>query len=167
MAAVASGFPVIPLTIFGFPPRRSKDRKTWFADILGLDHTSTFFESPHRIAATLADAADVLGERPIMLGRELTKRHQEFVRGSAQSVLDQLGQPRGEITVVVAGAVKREIMPIDQIEAPDIIARAVDKFSQLTNLGRSRRQAMTEAARAFDVPVRVVYAAVEAKKSAV
>ena len=48
-----------------------------------------------------------------------------------------------------------------------MVAMAVDRFGQLTNLGRSRRQAMTEAARAFDVPVRVVYAAVEAKKSAV
>jgi 16S rRNA (cytidine1402-2'-O)-methyltransferase len=165
-AAVASGFSLIPLTVFGFPPRRSKDRKSWFSDLSRLENTWTFFESPHRIAATLADAAFILGERPIVLGRELTKRHQEFVRGSAQSVLEQLAQPRGEITVVVSGA-KRDNSLVDQKDDGDSLAMAVARFGHLTGLGRSRRQAMTEAAREFDLPVRVVYAAVEARKSAV
>jgi 16S rRNA (cytidine1402-2'-O)-methyltransferase len=163
-AAVASGFSLIPLTVFGFPPRRSKERKEWFTKVRELENTWTFFESPHRIAATLSDATPILGERPIVLGRELTKRHQEFVRGSAQAVLERLGQPRGEITVVVSGA-KPDNSSIDPNMAGDPVAMAVDKFGQLTDLGRSRRQAMTEAAREFDLPVRVVYAAVEARKS--
>ncbi len=54
-AAVASGFPLIPLTIFGFPPRRSKDRKEWFAFVSETQHTFTFFESPHRILVTLSE----------------------------------------------------------------------------------------------------------------
>ena len=58
-AAVASGFPLIPLTIFGFPPRRSKDRKTWFSKLLAVRHTLTFFESPHRIVDTLSEAAPI------------------------------------------------------------------------------------------------------------
>jgi 16S rRNA (cytidine1402-2'-O)-methyltransferase len=165
IAAVASGFPVIPLTIRGFPPRRSKDRKGWFSEILAIPHTVTFFESPHRIAPTLSDASAILGTRPIVLARELTKRHQEFVRGTAGAVLAQIGQPKGEITVVV-GPDNSADLSIDQSCAGSALGAAVVRFGQLTTQGRSRREAITEAAKAFDLPVRLVYAAVEeAKKS--
>ena len=164
-AAVASGFPIIPLTIFGFPPRRPKDRKEWFTEILAIPHTVSFFESPHRIALTLADAVAILGERPIALARELTKRHQEIIRGTASEVLAQIGQPKGEITVIIGP----ETLPDsshDQLRDQTVVAMAVERFGQLTNTGHSRRAAMTEAARTFDLPVRMVYAAVEdAKKS--
>jgi 16S rRNA (cytidine1402-2'-O)-methyltransferase len=164
-AAVAAGFPVIPLTILGFPPRRSKDRIEWFREILAIHHAVTFFESPHRIAATLSDADKILGERQIILGRELTKRHQEFIRGTAAAVMAQIRQPKGEITVVI-GPDNTPDMLFAQLTARPGIADAVIRFGQLTDSGRSRREAMTEAAKAFNLPVRVVYAAVEdAKKS--
>jgi len=166
-AAVASGFPLIPLTIFGFPPRRSKERKAWFSKLLSVPHTLTFFESPHRVVATLSEVHDALGDRPIMLGRELTKRHQEFIHGSAEATLARLGHPRGEITIVI-GPAKSSSLSIDRDNPKDALARAVEKFGQLTNQGCSRRKAMTDAAKTFDLPVRVVYAAVEeAKKSGV
>jgi 16S rRNA (cytidine1402-2'-O)-methyltransferase len=164
-AAVASGFPLIPLTIFGFPPRRSKDRREWFSQILRIQHTFSFFESPHRIASTLAEARDLLGERPIMVGRELTKLHQEFIRGSIGEVAARLSDAKGELTVVV-GPVNTDDSLTDQTEPSAVLASAVAMFGQLTNGGRSRRQAMTESAKAFSLPVRVLYAAVEeAKKS--
>jgi 16S rRNA (cytidine1402-2'-O)-methyltransferase len=164
-AAVASGFPIIPLAVLGFPPRRSKDRIAWFSDIKTIPYTVTFFESPHRIAATLSDASRILGERPIMLGRELTKQHQEFIRGTSATVLARIGQPRGEITVVIGPENKLDLSH-DQISGPGAMADAVTKFGQLTERGYPRRLAMTEAARAFNLPVRQVYAAVEeAKKS--
>jgi 16S rRNA (cytidine1402-2'-O)-methyltransferase len=165
-AAVASGFPLIPLTILGFPPRRAKDRKDWLVQILAIPHTVSFFESPHRIALTLADAGEVLGDRPIALGRELTKRHQEIIRGTAGEVLAQIGPPRGEMTVII-GPDNRHGSANDQSRrdnGEERVAMAVVRFGQLTNIGRSRRAAMTEAARAFDLPVRVLYAAVEADK---
>jgi 16S rRNA (cytidine1402-2'-O)-methyltransferase len=165
VAAVGSGFPLIPLTIFGFPPRRSKDRMEWFSRILEIPHTFSFFESPHRIAVTLAELTTLLGERQIVVGRELTKRHQEFLRGSAEAVVDRLSEARGEITVIV-GPSNTSDMLNDQEQAGDAVANAVVLFGQLTNSGHSRRAALTEAARTFSVPARVVYAAVEeAKKS--
>ena len=164
-AAVASGFPLIPLTILGFPPRRSKDRRQWLSAILTIKNTVTFFESPHRIAATLADARDILVNRPIVLAREMTKRHQEYVRGTASAVLAQIGEPKGEITVVV-GPDNTEHLSFDQEQAESVVAAAIKEFGQLTESGRSRREAMTEAAKAHRLPVRVLYAAVEeAKKS--
>jgi 16S rRNA (cytidine1402-2'-O)-methyltransferase len=161
-AAVASGFPLIPLTIFGFPPRRSKDRTTWFSEVRAVKHTFTFFESPHRIVTTLAEVAAILGSRPIMTARELTKKHQEFIRGSIQRMLPLLEQARGELTIVV-GPEKPVDRSYGQSEE-NALAEAVAAFGQLAESGRSRREAMTEAARAFRLPVRTVYAAVEAAK---
>ena len=162
-AAVASGCPLIPLTILGFAPRRSKDRLAWFSEIKAILHTVTFFESPHRIAATLSDAHDILGDRPIVLGRELTKQHQEYLRGTSGTVLAQIGQPRGEITIVIGPHIGANLS-LALSEKPPSMAGAVTRFGQLTDLGYSRRQAMTEAARAFNLPVRKVYAAVEEAK---
>jgi 16S rRNA (cytidine1402-2'-O)-methyltransferase len=161
-AAVASGFPLIPLTIFGFPPRRSKDRSAWFAAAHSVKHTFTFFESPHRVAATLSEAGHIFGIRPIVLARELTKRHQELIRGSMSEVLQQLSTPKGEISIVV-GPESTANMSNDIIDGTDT-AEAVALFGQLAESGRSRRAALTEAARAFGLPVRVLYAAVEAAK---
>jgi len=166
VAAVASGFPLIPLTIFGFPPRRSKDRTIWFSRILAISHTVTFFESPHRIAVTLSEARDILGERPIMIGRELTKRHQELLRGTSGALLDHISEPRGEITVVVGPIITPDPLN-DQQLATDAVAAAVEMFGRLTNTGLSRRAALSQAARAFSVPARVVYAAVEVAKKSV
>lgn len=162
VAAVASGFPLIPMTILGFPPRRSKDRKEWFARILTIQHTFSFFESPHRIAATLSEVHSILGDRPIMIGRELTKLHQEFIRGSAGALSEQLSDAKGEITVVV-GPVNTDSLSLDQTGA-NPVADAVAMFGLLTNSGRGRRQALSEAAKRFSLPVRVLYAAVEEAK---
>jgi 16S rRNA (cytidine1402-2'-O)-methyltransferase len=112
---------------------------------------------------TLADAADILGERPIALGRELTKRHQEIIRGTASEVRTQIWQPKGEITVII-GPENKPDSAHDQFADATAVAMAVERFGQLTNTGHSRRAAMTEAAKAFDLPARLVYAAVEAAK---
>src|SRR5688500_12877443 len=100
-AVIASGFPVTPLTIYGFVPSRSKDRTSFLSVISEIRTTCTFFESPHRIVATLAEAQLILGNRPIMVGRELTKVHQEFLYGTPGDVAQRLSNPRGEFTVVV------------------------------------------------------------------
>jgi 16S rRNA (cytidine1402-2'-O)-methyltransferase len=100
-AAIASGFPLIPLTILGFAPSRAKDRTEWLKNVAAIRNTVTFFETPHRVAQTMAEAALILGERQIVVGRELTKSHQEFIRGTAREVASSLTNLRGEFTVVV------------------------------------------------------------------
>ena len=113
-AAVVTGFPLIPLTIFGFPPRRSKARADWFAEARAVKHTFTFFESPHRIIQTLSEAAQELVERPIVIARELTKIHQEFIRGSLPADVKLLEGAKGELTVVV-GPEKPSSVSNDQL----------------------------------------------------
>jgi 16S rRNA (cytidine1402-2'-O)-methyltransferase len=103
-AAVASGFPLAPLTWLGFGPHRSKDRIRWLKQIQAIPHTVCFLESPHRIALTVKELTDILADRPIALARELTKAHQQVVRGTANDVLGQLHSLKGEFTIVVGPA---------------------------------------------------------------
>jgi len=163
-AAVVSGFPLIPLTIFGFPPRRAKDRAALFSEFSSVRHTLTFFESPLRIAATLEEIDGALGDRPIMVAREITKVHQEFVRGTAAALFPQLRQVKGEITVVV-GPENKRVMLIDQF-GESAITSAVAYFGHLADSGASgRRQAISQAAKRFGVSTRAVYQAIVQAKS--
>jgi 16S rRNA (cytidine1402-2'-O)-methyltransferase len=160
-AAVASGFPLIPLTIWGFPPHRSKDRTAWLLARAETQTTMTFFESPHRIGQTLKAAADILGDRPIMLGRELTKLHQEFLRGTASVLADQVQDTqKGEFTVVVGPITK----PAVAIEAPDDRVIAHEFGVMANNSGLSRREAVSATAKRLGLSARQVYAAIERAK---
>src|SRR5262249_22132385 len=100
-ALIGSGFPLSVFTVWGFAPNRSKARKRWLADASKTPHAFSFFEAPHRIRETLRDAADLFGKRPIILARELTKIHQEFIRGTAEELAERYFDARGEFTVVV------------------------------------------------------------------
>ena len=162
-AVVGSGFPLIPWTIFGFAPNRSKDRKKWLSELARIPHTVCFFEAPHRVRVTLTEAVDVLGERPIVVARELTKVHQEFLRGTAKELANALIAPKGEFTVVVGPALVPEI---ESDPAPDRVL--ADEFWFITNNGEvARRDAISQVAKRHNRPARDVYAAVERLKSSV
>jgi 16S rRNA (cytidine1402-2'-O)-methyltransferase len=160
-AAVASGFPLVPLTIWGFPPHRSKDRNEWLLARSETESTMTFFEAPHRIAETLKAASLILGDRPIVVGRELTKIHQEFLRGTASELAMRLqDRAKGEFTVVI-GPMTNFAGPAE-IPSDESIA---DVFGQITHSSRSsRREAVSATAKHFGIPARQVYAAIERTK---
>jgi len=106
-ALVGSGLPTDRFFFLGFPPRKSGARHELLAQLRSLDATLVFFESPHRVAATLSDLAAVLGpDRPACVSRELTKSHEEFVRGSLAELARRYAdeRPLGEVTLVVGGA---------------------------------------------------------------
>jgi 16S rRNA (cytidine1402-2'-O)-methyltransferase len=104
-ALIASGFATMPFTIFGFPPNRSTARTRWLHSVAETPHSFSFFEAPHRIRETLQEAVHIFGTRPIVAARELTKIHQEILRGTASEVLERLGQPRGEFTLIVGPSI--------------------------------------------------------------
>jgi 16S rRNA (cytidine1402-2'-O)-methyltransferase len=162
-AAIASGFPLNPLTMYGFPPHRASDRSKWMRDLGALPHTVTFFEAPHRIQQTMGELSDVVGSRPICVGRELTKAHQEFLRGTAAELSARLGEPRGEFTVVLGPADTSS--QANDLEVSDDMLAA--EFGTLTNsAGFRRRDAIAAVARRFGRSTRDVYAAVERAKGA-
>jgi 16S rRNA (cytidine1402-2'-O)-methyltransferase len=113
-ALTTSGLPPYPFTFAGFPPSKSGRRKAYFARLAPLDHTLVIFESPHRILHSLSDAIAVLGDREAALCRELTKLHEEVLRGRLSEILEGLRQRssiKGEFTLVVAG--KSQVRPHD------------------------------------------------------
>jgi 16S rRNA (cytidine1402-2'-O)-methyltransferase len=105
-ALVVSGLPPYPFTFAGFPPPKSGKRRTFFRTWAALPHTLIFFESPHRLLASLDDAQAELGDRPAAIARELTKLHEEVLRGMLSELRTDLGtRPslKGEFVVVVGG----------------------------------------------------------------
>jgi 16S rRNA (cytidine1402-2'-O)-methyltransferase len=106
-ALVASGLPPYPFTFAGFAPPRQGKRRTFFRGWKDLGHTLVYFESPHRIVASLDDALAELGNRPAAVSRELTKLHEETLRGPLSVLLADLRERaaiKGEFVVVVGGA---------------------------------------------------------------
>ena len=110
-ALVGSGLPTDRFFFVGFPPRKTGARQGLLAQLSSLSATLVFFESPHRIAATLADLVAVLGQdRPACVARELTKTHEEFLRGTLAELAERYAseRPLGEVTLVVGGASEQE-----------------------------------------------------------
>jgi 16S rRNA (cytidine1402-2'-O)-methyltransferase len=119
-ALVGSGLPTERFTFVGFPPREAGPRRELFGSLRRREETLIFYEAPGRAAATLADLAAALGDdRPACLARELTKLHEEFVRGPVGELAARfaLEPPRGEVTLVIAGAPAGEAASEIDLEA--------------------------------------------------
>lgn len=157
--AVISGFPMLPWTIYGFPPNRSSDRKYWLAKLAEVPHSVTFFEAPHRVERTLADLAEICGERPIAVGRELTKLHETCYRGTVGSVAREV-EARGELTIMLGPALQptasNQILPSD--------AELALELGDMTDISGGRRAALKELATRHGLSTREVFAAVERAK---
>src|SRR5205809_815599 len=143
-ALAASGLPTESFAFLGFPPTRSKDRKLWFERLRAVGGTVVFFEAPHRIQITLAELAREVGDCEVAVGRELTKVHEELVRGPISRIGDRVSEGRGEFTVVAYIGRTTENQPTESA-SPD---RVVAEFHKLTSApGITRRKAITMLSR--------------------
>jgi len=150
-ALVASGLATDAFYFAGFLPSRRSQRRKTLEKLRDIQATLIFFEAPHRIAETLEDIEAVLGERRMALAREITKLHEEFLRGSVDEIRESLAarpSVKGEITLVVerggeaAGAPETSLR--EQVEA-------------LIEAGMSRMDAVKEVARRSGLSKREVY----------
>ena len=153
-ALAVSGLPVDRFCFEGFLPRKAGERARRLAGLAAEERTLVFFESPHRTEATLAAMAGAFGDdRAGAVCRELTKTHEEVRRGPlAELAAWAAGGVRGEVTLVVAGAV-----PVAAPADPEAWRLAVD---DLTSGGTTRKDAVARVARSAGVPKREVYDAV-------
>ncbi len=126
-ALTVSGLPSERFCFEGFAPRKKSARRTWLASLADERRTCVFFESPRRLAACLRDAADELGgARRAVVCRELTKVHEEVVRGSLEELATWANDGvLGEITVVLAGATPRADLPSLVAEVEELVAGGV------------------------------------------
>lgn len=108
-ALVASGLPTREFTFLGFLPKKSGERRRRLAALLAEERTIVAYESPYRVDDTLADLAAVAPDARVAVARELTKLHEEIVRGTAAELAARYAaqRPKGEITIVIAPAAKR------------------------------------------------------------
>jgi 16S rRNA (cytidine1402-2'-O)-methyltransferase len=147
-ALVASGLPSDRFLFLGFPPREAGPRRELFGSLRRDPATLLFYEAPARVGRTLADLAEAFGPaRPACLCRELTKLHEEIVRGSLGELAARYAgeAPRGECTLVVAGASAGEAAePIDvEARARALLAEGLGPKDVAARLavetGKSRR----------------------------
>ena len=153
-ALAVSGLPTDRFCFEGFPPRKAGERAARLAELAAEQRTMVFFESPHRLAATLTAMAGAFGaHRRAVACRELTKTYEEIVRAPLGDLAGWADEgARGEITLVVAGAA-----PVVASHEPADLAAAV---AERESGGVPRKQAITDVARERRVPKRTVYDAV-------
>ncbi len=112
-ALSVSGLPTDAFLFKGFLPHKSKKRRDLLQELEGVRETLIFYESPHRISETLGDVLEILGDREVVLTRELTKVYEEIIRGRAGEILKQIGDKKlkGEITLVIEGKTRKHALP--------------------------------------------------------
>jgi len=154
-ALVASGMPLHPCSFRGFLPPKSGARRRELEKIRNSESTEIFYEAPHRIRETLQDVAEVLGaDRPVVVAREITKIHEEFLRGTAGEVagiLNARGEIKGEITLLIRKAAdgtstpRRASVPerVEEIMRED----KVDRKAALKRVAKERGISKSEAYR--------------------
>ena len=124
--------------------------------------TVVFFEAPHRVLRTLSEIQEAMGDIETVAGREITKVHEELVRGPISTILSVLEEPRGEFTIALYVGQKTEIA----VELVGLEKAAVADFGLITELaGASRRTIVAALARRHGLHPNQVYALLEAAKS--
>jgi len=149
-ALSAAGLPSDQFFFAGFLPGRANARRAELEKLRKLDATLIFYEAPHRLAATLRDAWEVLGDRQAIIARELTKLHEEFARGKLSELSARFTQKkdvRGEIVLLIGGAPATEATAPKSEVAPS--SRLVERVRELETEGLDAKSALKQAAREF------------------
>src|SRR5205823_14484456 len=132
----------------------SKDRKIWLQSLAGHRATVVFFEAPHRILRTLKDVAETVGDVEVAVGRELTKVHEQLVRGPISRVTGAIGHPKGEFCVVIYIGQMTAVSVTTTLSAK----QAGIEYGELTNNdGFTRRQAIGRLATKYRLSARQVF----------
>lgn len=152
-ALVASGLPCDRFLFLGYLPRKAGPRRRALEALLGLPYTAVMYESPRRIVSTLKELARLSPKRGIVLARELTKLHEEFIRGPVEEVLAEVnrrGGVKGELVLLIAPASP------NKAERPDPQALRA-RYEELLGAAIPPREALRELAAEFGIPKREIY----------
>ena len=169
-ALVASGLPSDRFFFAGFLPARANARRAHLQDLAAIQATLVFYEAPHRIAATLSDAVDVLGNRDAVVARELTKIHEEIARGNLRELAKRFSQTatRGEIVLLISGAGVEQSGSgaSESASAADVSSRGlIARVRQLESEGLDSRMALKKAARELGLKRAEAYRSIVAQKN--
>ena len=149
---IASGLAPQPHIFYGFLPRKEGQQKAFFQEKLAYPETQIFYESPHRVRATLQNMLAVYGNRPVVLVRELTKIYEEYTRGTIEELVAYLEENplKGECLLIVEGASEQE----PDLEEVDLI----QEIDLLVQSGVKKNQAIKQVAKQFGLQKSDLYA---------
>ena len=157
-AVAASGLPVDKFRFLGFLPRKRSERRKGLEELKTATKTLVFYEAPHRLVEMLKDVLEILGDRELVVAREVTKLHEEFLRGKVSAVLEQLKKRRvkGEITVLVGlpaeqGETPSPAQPLHQEIARVMQERGLDERAALKVVARARGISRSQAYRQYQM----------------
>jgi 16S rRNA (cytidine1402-2'-O)-methyltransferase len=156
-ALVVSGLPTDKFVFEGFLPRKIKERKRYFKSIKNEERTIIFYETPHRLKRALKDMVEILGDRKIVIARELTKKYEEIIRGKLNLVLSEMNtkEIKGEITLVVQGGIKEKGNDtIDFLKDECIMEKYLKK---LKNQGYSNKDIIKITQEKLNIPKNLIY----------
>ena len=148
-ALVASGLSCRHYLFYGFLDAKSSKRKKELEELKSFPYTVIFYEAPHRIEAMLKDVVEVLGDRNICLARELTKVHEEYIRGTVSEVISIADTLKGEMVVVVEGNTE----PEKNYTLDD----GIQKVDEYIKAGMKTKAAIAQAAKDFDLSKNELY----------
>jgi len=151
-ALAASGLPTDSFQFLGFLPAKSGQRRTILEMLRNAEHTTIVYEAPHRIVETMEDIVELLGaERPVVLARELTKLHEEFIRGGAGEVLRRIQEHamKGEMTLLIGKGAGQQTAGKDIAQRLDEIMREqnLDEKAALKIVAKEQGLSKSEAYR--------------------
>lgn len=158
-ALIASGCDTTAFTFLGFLPKTKKKQQQLLVNLIDHPYTLVFYESPHHLLATLQTLQATFGDRAVAIGRELTKKFEEFVRGTLSEVIShfQALPPRGEFTIVLAGATT--VADDSSIVLPPETMELSAAVAVLVAAGVEKKAAMRQVARRYGLSKRDVYQA--------
>lgn len=152
-ALVASGLVAQPFIFIGFLPQSHSDRVKKLKEYQNYPMTMIFYEAPHRIEKCLKDCLEVFGDRKMTLARELTKMHEEFLRGSITEILEVIDELRGEMVIVIEGNHEEPSKAIDMSDVVRMVNESI-------KAGMSTRDAIKDIATKTGIKKNKIYDAV-------
>ncbi|MGL5354331.1 MAG: 16S rRNA (cytidine(1402)-2'-O)-methyltransferase [Clostridium sp.] len=156
-AVVYSGLDTTKFLFRGFLPRENKDRKVIIEEVINCKETLVFYEAPHRLLDTLTYLKDKLGNRKIAACRELTKLHEEIVRGTIEECINHFldKRPRGEFVLVIEGKTDEEIKAEREALWSDLTIQ--EHILKVIDSGIDKKQAVKIVAKERNLPKNEVY----------
>ena len=159
-ALIASGMDTKRFSFVGFLPKRGKHRIACLESLKTQEGTILLYEAPHRLQEVLEDMYKVLGDRPITLARELTKKFEEFIRGDLKDIIEYIDDItyKGEFVILLGGA---DQAPQGDPDQPQVLLSYEEAVATLVDQGLSKKEAIRKVAKERGVSRREVYNAVE------
>jgi 16S rRNA (cytidine1402-2'-O)-methyltransferase len=161
-ALIVSGLPTDSIFFGGFLPSKKTDRRKRLSEVSAIPATICFYETPHRLAKSLIDCLEILGSRKAAVVREITKLHEEIIRGSLEELAEKFSQAdvKGEIVLVI----NREEISDLKFQISDEKSLA-ERVTELEKEGFTRKLALKKAAKEFGLPRSEAYRILQTRKN--